>query len=599
MDQTFFNEHGVSRVFETQNLAVQAAKDAGIPMPWLCVDVVTVNGGLLAADTVRLRSLHFRAQCSRLWGDTPLVDLYPETLASSVPGLSSCRRVGDGSVGRTVIVRMSDDVHRKARTEFVEIIRRVCFPLRTYQTSRPNWRSNPRNPLYLSHRRALAKVVRETMASIREDLTTINQEYDRRRTRGLFHAIQRFEIHLGLLDVERLSDAFQAMDEVRSYQTFSRASCGHVAIDSDTNSTVDGEVCHECFEDYRWVPDDDQHHHIDNVYYWDSDNEYHLEEEPEEEDEDDEYEEPPPAYGPDTLMDYSTNVMRYLNKDPNVRTSTNGDFHMGVELETIYSGDLSVNAKVKSVRNELGGEYLVAKRDGSLSGSDGQGIEWVTQPTSLAKHIRVLGEWEYSRSGLTAWDPGCCGMHVHIDSRAFTAATLGKLIHLYNDRANAKWLRKIAGRHPDMDAQAQSYAARDVDASANTPAKALKGKDARRYTMINTCNMADGEAERLGLSDRATDRTGRSGGTVEIRLFRASMKRERLLAQLEFAHAGVVFCRDAGFSELNQAGFALWLTKKRAGQYPHLTKFLGLTPRHGAQRPQVTAPANDELTATV
>ena len=75
----------------------------------------------------------------------------------------------------------------------------------------------------------------------------------------------------------------------------------------------------------------------------------------------------------------------------------------------------------------------------------------------------------------------------------------------------------------------------------------------------------------------------------ELRIFRASLKKERLLAQIEFTHASVMFCRVASWRDLNGTSFVKWL-KTVAGQYPALVKWYGVRAVHTSQA-TVIAPA--------
>jgi hypothetical protein len=167
-------------------------------------------------------------------------------------------------------------------------------------------------------------------------------------------------------------------------------------------------------------------------------------------------------------------------------------------------------------------------------------------------------------------------MHIHIDSKAFTQMTLGKFIMFINDRNNMEFIRKIAGRHPERDEQARSYAAAEDQEVLVNPSKAVKGKSYERYRMVNLQNLTARESQRLGFGTRFYDG---SYNTVELRIFRASLKKERLLAQIEFTHAAVMFCRVASWRELNQSNFLKWLKGAAVGLYPHLSDWYGVRRR--------------------
>jgi hypothetical protein len=271
-------------------------------------------------------------------------------------------------------------------------------------------------------------------------------------------------------------------------------------------------------------------------------------------------------------MSYSTNALDHVQKDHTITSAPFGNFLLGVEFEMVTSGE--VNAAVEDVRDQLGADYCICKSDGSLP--DG-GLEIVTAPRGLDEHIANFKGWVV-HSEYSAWKNGRCGMHVHIDSRAFTSLTLGKFIMLMNAESNAEFIRKIAGRHPLMDSQARSYCRTETQSELTNPSKALKGKSGDRYTIVNIANLKRAEATRLGVPLYDQGRYN----TVELRIFRASLKKERLLAQIEFTHAAVMFCRVASMRDLDGVSFLKWL-KTTDNRYPHLADWYGVRRRPTAK----------------
>ncbi len=244
------------------------------------------------------------------------------------------------------------------------------------------------------------------------------------------------------------------------------ADCGHVELRCDMQ-TIGGfggldeqTVCQGCWDDeVVCVEPHGGYARRDDVFYWESDDCYHLSEEPDfDEDED------------DGRLSYGTDALDHLSIDRSFETRVDGDFHMGIELEVETKYRDGVRDAIEDMRDHFRSSYAIYKSDGSLSAS---GIEIVTQPTSLGRHVEKFSTWTPAPS-LRAWDTGRCGMHVHIDSRAFSALTLGKFITFFNDTKNATFIRQIAGRHPAQDHQAQTYAGFDVDSSTiSSPAKVL------------------------------------------------------------------------------------------------------------------------------
>lgn len=369
-----------------------------------------------------------------------------------------------------------------------------------------------------------------------------------------------------------------------------RADCGHVEFFDDTVTTQDGNhtYCRGCAdEEFVYVEACRQHevgwYHHDDVYYWESDGEYHLEPEPEPEDECDDDDDECGGL----LCSWSESTSR-LDHDRSFVPSSYGDFTIGIELE-VETADYDRYDAVWDCHHYFNcdGRYAMFKRDGSLDGA--RGFEIVTAARRLGDHLEMFKDWT-PYEGLRSWSAGCCGMHVHIDSRAFTALSLGKFLQFFNDPANARFIRSIAGRHPDMDGQAKSYAAR-VECDNPNPARIKKGAGTSRYRMVNLTNLTASEKRRLAV---ATSRESKgSYSTVELRIFRGTLKKERLLAQIEFAHAAAVFCRVAGIHQLNGPGFISWLGSV-SGQYKHLARWFGVyVPRPTKQRP-APAPATPD-----
>ena len=387
------------------------------------------------------------------------------------------------------------------------------------------------------------------------------------------------------LDAERASSAMRRIQAALvlhgcDYDTVVRADCGHWCADEGTSTVYPHHLrwCPTCADEDARTPSDRPYQLWDiNHLHLHNDDEYRTYEQEEEPDDDeDDAQGGRTSYGdPQWLLNYSVNPLDFVTKDESFTPSPSGDLLMGVELELILPG--RQGNYIPGLRDQLGESYAVFKADGSL---DQFGAELVTAPRKLADHIERFTAVSFP-SGSTAWDAGCCGMHVHIDSRGFTAMSLGKFVQFINDDANAELIRRIAGRHPNKDEQANEYcAAIDQDDVVN-PARA-KGGYPNRYRMVNLTGLRSCEADRLGVS-------GADGkyNTVELRIFRASLRKERLLAQLEFTHAAVMFCRVESYRSLKSSNFVAYLGKNHF-LYPNLAKWLRVvTPKPTAQRPEV------------
>ena len=133
------------------------------------------------------------------------------------------------------------------------------------------------------------------------------------------------------------------------------------------------------------------------------------------------------------------------------------------------------------------------------------------------------------------------------------------------------------------------------------PVKAIKSSADRdvgssRYRMVNLCNLTWDEKDRLKVEGVDRDCKG-NYSTVELRIFRASLKKERLLAQVEFSHAAVMFCRTASYHQLTGDAFKTWLEKR--ADYKNLSRWFGLRVPKVDKRPtaKVVAAKSEEMYA--
>jgi hypothetical protein len=386
--------------------------------------------------------------------------------------------------------------------------------------------------------------------------------------------------------MERMIEAFPSIESALSnagvMTNLEMTYCNHVVHAHETVEVRDGgrmrTWCESCRDDRAvWVEDQEEYWQSDDAMWSEREQAYYSYDRDEElaesdYDDDDDYR---AEEEPNRLMSYMTVVTDFVARDTSFTPSPFGDFLMGVELEMATDG--SVGSAVESVRDALGEDYCVCKSDGSLPPG---GFEVVTAPRKLDEHIKRFGEWFGAGipSNFSAWDKESCGMHVHIDSRAFTAMTLGKFLMLINSSTNVDFIRRIAGRHPTVDKQAREYCAAEEQSILDNPKHALNGKSNRRYRMVNTTCLKRSEAERLGVQYVGE----RSFNTIELRIFRSSLKRERILAQIEFTHAAVMFCRVASYRDLDYSSFIKWL-RTTNNTYPNLADWYGVRRRATAK----------------
>jgi hypothetical protein len=211
----------------------------------------------------------------------------------------------------------------------------------------------------------------------------------------------------------------------------------------------------------------------------------------------------------------------------------------GVELEVLPTGTNKQHTLVSALGGARG-ERFILKADASIAG----GVEIVTLPYTLDQH-KTLFDWSdflaplknIAKSGSGTEK---CGLHIHINRAALSALTVGKMLCFANSE-NLHDLMDIIAQRP-----ANSYCAR-------YPGKKLtagkKNSDSRE--MVNV-----------------------QDNTVELRMFRGNTRPERVLKNLEFAHALVQYCRAASMQDIESPEhFTKWLITNR-GHYPKLVNFL-------------------------
>ena len=130
-------------------------------------------------------------------------------------------------------------------------------------------------------------------------------------------------------------------------------------------------------------------------------------------------------------------------------TSTTTPLHMGVELEVSFGQDAGRTDLIRHARevHRKSDSLVYLKEDASI---EGYGFEVVTHPFTWAWAkdnfpIDYVGYLE--REGAIPHES--CGMHVHLDRRAFTRTHLFKFLAFHYHDDNVAWLVDKAGRDSD------------------------------------------------------------------------------------------------------------------------------------------------------
>ena len=226
--------------------------------------------------------------------------------------------------------------------------------------------------------------------------------------------------------------------------------------------------------------------------------------------------------------------------------------YMGYELEIEFPKnrhDYTNGAElVTSLANA--DEYesnVYLKRDGSLE----YGFEVVSHPATLAYHQSRDLSWMRriaDEVGARSWGTGTCGLHVHISRSAIRSNVhLYMFWHLFID--NKAQMTRLAGRDSDRWATFDNVRPKIM--------KVIKGEmNPYRYEAVNLTNW----------------------NTIEIRMFRGSLRPERVLMALELTGAAMRYTSTLHTHDVIQHAllwdnFASWV-RSNADTYPNLIQYL-------------------------
>lgn len=303
--------------------------------------------------------------------------------------------------------------------------------------------------------------------------------------------------------------------------------CGTAVHSDDSHWEEETEsiFCDSCNNERRFCDSCDQH-------YWRQDRNYHI---------------------------HAEDYLRDAHDNPYFVFHGEGKYHLGFELETEFDEDESDALEpARFFTSRVAEEVAFLKSDGSLT----NGFEIVSNPMTLdwARKEFPFGIVDSLRQnhGAMAWDSQNCGFHVHISRTAFdNDPHLFRFCKFFTH--NVSFLTAFAGRH------STSYAAYDSNGNFESSASHLKhkvkGRESSRYQAVNTTNE----------------------DTVEVRIFRGTLRKERILANMSLVQALVEFTRGMNTPEvakgsLSWANFIVY-TGTHKETYPELwNKIEQLTP---------------------
>ena len=219
---------------------------------------------------------------------------------------------------------------------------------------------------------------------------------------------------------------------------------------------------------------------------------------------------------------------------PNFLTTTDdhsGARFYGIELEVDDGHD--ANDCAADIAADTASVYM--KHDGSLN----TGFEIVTHPATLRYHMQRL-PWKQITDicrdySFKSHDTTTCGLHIHIGREELPEDTPEKLLIVFEklwpqlvrfSRRTENALQSWA-RCPEFDAQ-------PTDCAATLKEKAYKHRGKGRYQAVNLTNR----------------------NTIEIRIFRGTLKHTSIIAALQLLDTILDYCEAHTAAELMQTTWA-------------------------------------------
>ena len=210
--------------------------------------------------------------------------------------------------------------------------------------------------------------------------------------------------------------------------------------------------------------------------------------------------------------------------------------YYGVEVEIDGGHDKQEAARDIQAAGE---DHIYIKEDGSLSCD---GMEIVTHPATLDYHVNHFPWGDICEAALSygykSHDTDTCGLHIHASRSLFGETqieqdlTIAKIMLLFDRWYDTKIVRfarrSLANMRRWADKPNAGIRPEDDDGTAINKSK--KGAN-NRYRAINLCNCR----------------------TVEFRIFRGTLKRDTIIASIQWIDTLVRYCRKTALKDLFNA----------------------------------------------
>lgn len=217
---------------------------------------------------------------------------------------------------------------------------------------------------------------------------------------------------------------------------------------------------------------------------------------------------------------------------------------LGIEIEVNNNeGKISNGAFAKEVsQNPL----FYCKHDGSIS----YGVEVVSNPFTeryYKKNKKTMFDTltTYRKKGFSSYHESC-GIHIHLSKNSFTKVHLYKFLKFFYDKSNFDFILAISQRTLN---KIKHWSKFEDDVSIVNKAK--HKQSAEKYQAVNL----------------------RHKDTVEIRIFRGNLRKERILKNIEFVLSVFYFTKNNGMNDINLRNYMVFLQKNKK-EYGNLLNFI-------------------------
>lgn len=196
--------------------------------------------------------------------------------------------------------------------------------------------------------------------------------------------------------------------------------------------------------------------------------------------------------------------------------------------------------------------------------SGGNPLEMVSIPATLKYHRKMMSRFFFSpklESHVT--DTQGCGIHVHIDKKAFTQQSLENFVSFISLSDNLDFINRITRR--DIS-RCHWCMPESVTFTKDTVTKRIIKTDLHITRDLRYMPRYHG-TKSIAVNTNSTK------STVELRIFNSTSKKEELFQCLEFADALTRYAKLKSLSEMYAEDFSKWI-KENKRYYPYLHAFI-------------------------